>query len=71
MTTLPQNKSIFQSLTIRSAAAMALAFIASRAGIDLPAGLPQEIVGAAIDLIGAIGLAGVAIGRARASGPLS
>jgi hypothetical protein len=67
----PESKSLFQSLTIRGAAALAVAFAASRAGLALPEGAAQEIASAAIDILGALGLIGVAVGRARAKAPLS
>jgi hypothetical protein len=62
------ERAAFQSLTLRSAAAIALA--ASRLGLILPEGAAQELAGALVDLIVTLGLIGVAIGRARARGPI-
>ncbi|MGE0741025.1 MAG: hypothetical protein AB7O98_06755 [Hyphomonadaceae bacterium] len=71
MTTPPIiERSAFQSLTLRSAAAIAIAAAASRLGVELPEGLAQETAGAFIDLIVTLGLIGVAVGRARARGPV-
>ncbi len=58
------------SLTLKSAAALAVAVAASRLGVTLPEGLAHDIASAAIDLLASLGLMGVAIGRARARGPL-
>ncbi|MEZ5996066.1 MAG: hypothetical protein R3C25_09940 [Hyphomonadaceae bacterium] len=63
--TLPE-KSAIQSLTLRSAAAIAIAAAADRLGVILPDGAAQEAAGALIDLIVTLGLIGVAVGRARA-----
>ncbi|MBL8535933.1 MAG: hypothetical protein JNM59_00860 [Hyphomonadaceae bacterium] len=60
----------YQSLTVRSAVALAIAFAAQRAGVALPEGLAQDAASALIDLIVALGLIGVSIGRARARGPI-
>jgi hypothetical protein len=60
-----------QSLTLKSAAAIAIAAVAARFSIDLPDGLAQQFAGAIIDLITTLGLMGVAIGRARARGPIT
>jgi hypothetical protein len=67
----PDQRAAIQSLTLRSAAAIAIATVASRLSIDLPAGAAQDIAGALIDLITTLGLVGVAIGRTRARGPIS
>lgn len=66
MTTPPIEKSAIQSLTLRSAAAIAIAAAASRLGVVLPDGAAQELAAAAIDLVVTLGLVGVAVGRARA-----
>jgi hypothetical protein len=67
----PLDKSAIQSLTLRSAAAKAIAaVVASRFSVELPSGAAQEIAGALIDLITTLGLVGVAIGRTRARGPI-
>lgn len=64
------NKPALQSLTLRSAAAIAIAAAASRLGIVLPEGAAQELATAAVDLIITLGLIGVAVGRARARTPI-
>jgi hypothetical protein len=66
MTTQPIEKAAIQSLTLRSAAAIAIAAAASRLGVVLPDGAAQELAAAAIDLVVTLGLIGVAVGRARA-----
>lgn len=66
----PSAKSAADSLTLKSAAAIAVAFVASRCSIDLPDGVAQQFAGAVVDLITTLGLLGVAIGRARARGPI-
>jgi hypothetical protein len=58
------------SLTLRSAAALAVAYVAARFGAQLPEGAAQEIAGALIDLVFALGVLGVGVGRARARGPI-
>jgi type IV pilus biogenesis protein CpaD/CtpE len=70
MTTSPTERSAIQSLTLRSAAAIAIAAAANQLGIVLPEGAAQELAAAAIDLIITLGLVGVAVGRTRARGPL-
>lgn len=64
------ERAALQSLTLRSAAAIAIAAAASRLGVELPEGAAQELAAAAFDLIITLGLIGVAIGRARARGPI-
>lgn len=64
------ERAAFQSLTLRSAAAIAIVLAANRLGLILPEGAAQELAGAAVDLIVTLGLIGVAIGRARARGPI-
>lgn len=66
MTTPPIEKAAIQSLTLRSAAAIAIAAAASRLGVALPDGAAQDLAAAAIDLVVTLGLIGVAVGRARA-----
>jgi hypothetical protein len=66
----PSNRSAIESLTLKSAAAIAVAAVASRFSIDLPAGNAQDVAGALIDLITTLGLVGVAVGRTRARGPI-
>ncbi len=70
MSTTPIEKSAIQSLTLKSAAAIAIAAAAQRVGIVLPEGVAQELAGAFIDLVVTFGLIGVAVGRARARGPI-
>jgi hypothetical protein len=69
--TIPFQKSASQSLTLKSAAAIAIALVASKFSIHLPEGLAQSLASAAIDLISTLGLFGVAIGRVRARGPIA
>lgn len=64
-------KPAIQSLTLRSAAAIAIAAAASRLGVVLPEGAAQELAGAFVDLVVTLGLIGVAIGRARARTPIA
>jgi hypothetical protein len=64
------EKPAIQSMTLKSAAAIAIAAVASRFSLELPAGAAQELGGAVIDLVTTLGLIGVAIGRARARGPI-
>lgn len=68
--TSPLDKPALQSLTLRSAAAIAIAAAASRLGVELPPGAAQELAGACVDLIITLGLIGVAVGRARARAPI-
>lgn len=63
-------KCALQSLTLRSAAALAVAVVAQRFSVDLPTGAAQDIAGALFDLVTTLGLVGVAVGRMRARGPL-
>ena len=63
------EKAAIQSLTLRSAAAIAVAAAAERLGIVLPEGAAQEIAGSLIDLVITLGLIGVAVGRTRARTP--
>ena len=71
MSTLnPIEKSAIQSLTLRSAAAIAVAAAADRLGVILPDGAAQDVAGALIDLVVTLGLIGVAIGRTRARTPI-
>lgn len=64
-------KPAIQSLTLRSAAAIAIAAAASRLGVVLPEGAAQELAGAFVDLVVTLGLIGVAVGRARARTPIA
>lgn len=64
------DRAAIHSLTLRSAAAIAIAAAAGRLGVMLPDGAAQELAGAIIDLATMLGLLGVAVGRARARGPI-
>lgn len=64
------EKPAIQSLTLKSAAAIAIAAVAARFSVELPAGAAQDLASAIIDLVTTLGLIGVAIGRARARGPI-
>jgi cadmium resistance protein CadD (predicted permease) len=66
----PLEKAAIQSLTLRSAAVIAIAAAADRLGIVLPEGAAQEIANSLTDLIVTLGLIGVAIGRTRARTPI-
>lgn len=66
----PIEKSALESLTLKSAAAIAVAAVASRFSIALPGGAAQDIASALVDLITTLGLIGIAIGRSRARGPI-
>lgn len=70
MSTPSIEKSAIQSLTLRSAAAIAIAAAAGRLGVILPDGAAQELAGALVDLIVTFGLIGVAVGRTRARAPI-
>jgi hypothetical protein len=70
MSTSPLEKAAIHSLTLRSAAAIAIAAAASRLGVVLPEGAAQEMATAFVDLIITLGLIGVAIGRTRARAPI-
>ncbi|MGE3251872.1 MAG: hypothetical protein AB7L26_16710 [Hyphomonadaceae bacterium] len=69
-TTQPEPRTPLDSLTLKSAAALAVAFVASRLGVELPAGAAQDISGALVELVFSLGLIGVSVGRARAQGPI-
>ena len=65
------QKPAIQSLTLQSAAAIAIAVAAERLGVALPEGAAQELAAAFIDLVVTLGLIGVAVGRARARTPIT
>ena len=65
------EKSARHSLTLQSAAAIAIAAVAARFNVALPDGFAQELAAALIDLVMTLALLGVAVGRARAKGPLA
>ena len=71
MSDTPLSKAAIQSLTLRSAALIAIAAAADRMGIVLPDGAAQELASALIDLVVTLGLIGVAVGRTRASTPIT
>ena len=64
------EKAAIQSLTLRSAAVIAIAAAADRLGVVLPDGAAQEIANALVDLVVTLGLIGIAIGRTRARAPI-
>jgi cadmium resistance protein CadD (predicted permease) len=70
MSETPTQKPAIQSLTLQSAAAIAIAAAAERLGVVLPEGAAQELASAIIDLVVMLALIGVAVGRARASAPI-
>ena len=70
MSETPTPKSAIQSLTLRSAAAIAIAAAAERLGVILPDGAAQELASSFVDLVVTLGLIGVAVGRARARTPI-
>lgn len=70
MSETPISKVAIQSLTLRSAAIIAIAAAANRLGIVLPEGAAQEIANSLVDLVVTLGLIGVAIGRTRARTPI-
>jgi hypothetical protein len=70
MSDTPLSKAAIQSLTLRSAAIIAIAAAANRLGIILPEGAAQEIANSLIDLVVTLGLIGVAIGRTRTRTPI-
>jgi hypothetical protein len=67
---LETPKPLTRSLTLRAAAAMALACAAGKAGQYLPYDAAQQIVNAGADLLFALGAIGVGVGRARVRQPL-
>jgi stage V sporulation protein SpoVS len=70
MSDTPLSKAAIQSLTLRSAALIAIAAAADRMGIVLLAVAAQELANSLIDLVVTLGLIGVAIGRTRARTPI-
>ena len=70
MSTSPIEKAAINSLTLRSAAAIAIAAAASRLGVVLTDGAAQVLAAAFVDLVVTLGLIGVAVGRARARTPI-
>jgi hypothetical protein len=70
MSETPIQKPAIRSLTLQSAAAIAVAAAAERLGVILPDGVAQELAAAFIELVVTLGLIGVAVGRARARTPI-
>lgn len=70
MSETPTQKPAIQSLTLQSAAAIAIAVAAERLGVTLPEGAAQDLAAAFIDLVVTLGLIGVAVGRARTRTPI-
>ncbi len=70
MTAPSAEKSALRSLTLQSAVAVAVAYAAHRLGFAMPEGAAQEMASVFFDLIATLGLIGVAVGRARARGPI-
>ncbi|MEQ1819783.1 MAG: hypothetical protein ABL871_14360 [Terricaulis sp.] len=70
MSDTPISKVAIQSLTLRSAALIAIAAAADRMGVVLPDGAAQELASSLIDLVVTLGLIGVAVGRTRARTPI-
>jgi hypothetical protein len=68
--TTPPEKSAIRSLTLRSAAAIAIAAAADRLGVALPEGAAQDLASALVDLVVTLALIGVAVGRTRARTPI-
>jgi hypothetical protein len=71
MTAETTQKPALESLTLRSVAAIAVALAASKAGVTLPEGAPQEVASSVFDLVATLGLIGAAVGRARARAALT
>jgi hypothetical protein len=63
-------KTLAQSLTLRGALAMALAFVAGRLGLSIPDDQAQLFAEAITQIVFYGGLLAVGVGRARAKGPL-
>lgn len=70
MSETPTPKPALHSLTLQSAAAIAIAVTAERLGFTLSEGASQELASAFLDLVVTLGLIGVAVGRARARTPI-
>ncbi len=71
MTEAQTQRPAAQSLTLQSAAAIAIAVAAERLGVALPEGAAQDLANAIVDLVVTLALIGVAIGRARARAPIA
>ncbi|HVY84451.1 MAG TPA: hypothetical protein VG943_04925 [Caulobacterales bacterium] len=66
-----ETKPAIQSLTLKSIAAIAVAFVASHFKVMLPSGVAEQVASSVIDLITTLGLIGAAVGRTRASAPIA
>ncbi|MES1199751.1 MAG: hypothetical protein ABUS48_07210 [Pseudomonadota bacterium] len=66
-----EPKPAIQSLTLKSIAAVAIAFVANHFKFALPQGAAEQVASSIIDLITTLGLIGAAVGRTRASAPIS
>lgn len=67
----PPTKPPLASLTLKGALAMALSYAAGRIGFAFPDEVWSGAAQALIDLVFALGLAAVSMGRTRARGPLN
>jgi len=65
------QRALLQSLTLKGAAAMAVAFVAARLGARTDDPTIQAFVEALVNLVFYGGLLAVGVGRARAGGPLA
>jgi len=65
------TKPAIESLTLKSIAALAVAFVADHFKFALPVGATQDVASSLIDLVSTLSLIGAAIGRVRATKPIS
>ncbi|MES1200333.1 MAG: hypothetical protein ABUS57_02655 [Pseudomonadota bacterium] len=65
------TKPAIESLTLKSIAAIAVAFVANHFKFALPIGAAQDVASSLIDLVTTLGLIGASIGRVRATKPIS
>ncbi|MDX2237580.1 MAG: hypothetical protein NW203_08445 [Hyphomonadaceae bacterium] len=68
---IPDARNPLQSLTLRSAALAVIAYAAARMGVVLPDGAAATLADAAFDLLFALSMIGIGVGRARARAPLA
>ena len=68
--TSSDTKPAVESLTLKSIAAIAIAFVANHFKFALPLGAAQDVASSLIDLVSTLGLIGAAIGRVRATKPI-
>jgi hypothetical protein len=64
------QKPAFQSLTLRSVAAIAIGLAAGKFGVVLPEGTAQQLASSVMDLVVTLGCIGVAVGRTRTRTPI-